>query len=133
MTVDNDGMVRVMVVDDDPDIAELVAFVLTEHGYESRAVLDSREALSVARAWHPDALLLDLMMPDPDGFAVARLFRATPETAAIPIIVMTAMHAAEERASLAGVAAWLGKPFDVHDLTRTVQRVVHSSIDRPAC
>jgi len=112
---------RVLVVEDERDVAELVADVLELEGFEAR-VASGNVALDEALRFRPDVILLDLMMPDVDGFEVARRFRANPVTAPLPIIVMTAMHDAPRRAQQVGTNYFLAKPFDINELVRTIRQ-----------
>lgn len=113
---------RVLIVEDERDVARLVADVLTLEGFQTREVAGD-EVLRVALAFGPDAILLDLMMPGLDGFAVAALLQAEAATRAIPIIVMTAMPDAATRAAEIGAVSLLVKPFDIDDLVATMRQV----------
>ena len=79
---------RILVVDDDPDIVELLRCVLHDAGYEV-AIADGGAALSLARARHPHLILLDLLMPSMDGLEVMQRLRDDPATAHIPIIALS--------------------------------------------
>lgn len=113
-------MRRVLVVEDERDVAELVADVLEMEGFEAK-VASGAAALDEALTFRPDVVLLDLMMPDVDGFEVARRLQGNPRTTDLPIIVMTAMHDAARRARQVGANHFLAKPFDINELVRTVR------------
>jgi len=91
----------VLVVDDDPDLAPLLREMLHTEPCTLLSAYDGEEGLSLARREHPDAILLDLMMPGMSGFAVLEKLRGDAETADIPVIVLTAKNVTtEERALL---------------------------------
>ena len=106
---------RILIVDDDDDIREVAALSLeTTAGYQ---VLDARSglaALTLAAAEQPDAILLDVMMPDMDGPTTFQKLQAQPATAHIPVIFLTAKIQPSERARFAslGAAAVFSKPFN---------------------
>jgi CheY-like chemotaxis protein len=106
---------RVLVVDDDPDIKLLAATSLSRiGGFEVRAVGNGKEAIEVASAWQPDAILMDVHMPDLDGPATASRLRVAEGTGTIPVVFITASVGAAEAAalSLLPVCGVLMKPFD---------------------
>src|SRR6185369_12420805 len=88
---------RVLVVEDDPDIAELVVRYLEKAGYATSRVASGRDALDAVRSKPPDAMVLDVMLPHMDGLEVCRVLRANERTAAIPIIMLTARAEESER------------------------------------
>ncbi len=117
-----DRVASVLVLDDDPDLLDLVAMVLEMEHFEVRCAKNGTEGLaSVAAAGPPDLVLLDLKMPVMDGWEFARRFRARYGEAA-PIVVLTAADDARKRAAEVRPAAWLSKPFDIDVLINTVQR-----------
>jgi DNA-binding response OmpR family regulator len=115
---------RVLIVEDEQDVADLVADVLDLEGFEAQVARSGETALDDALTFHPDVVLLDLMMPGVDGFEVARRLQAHPETNSLPIVVMTAMHDAPSRAQEVGTYLFLAKPFDIGDLIQTVERAM---------
>jgi DNA-binding response OmpR family regulator len=114
---------RVLVVEDERDVADLVRDVLELEGYATSVALGDT-AMREALTFRPDVVLLDLMMPGIDGFEVARLMRENPETRTIPIVVMTAMHDPAGRASQIGAAGYVAKPFDIGELLATIETTV---------
>jgi DNA-binding response OmpR family regulator len=114
-------MKRVLVVEDEQDVAELVADVLALEGYTAR-MATGESVVAEAAAFGPDVVLLDLMMPGIDGFEVARRLRREPQTVSIPIVVMTAMHDAAARARELGAEGYIAKPFDIGELIRIIER-----------
>ncbi len=108
--------VRVLVVDDEPTLAELVTIALRYEGWEVRSAGDGLAAVRAAREFRPDAVVLDVMLPDFDGTEVLRRLRA--DTAEMPVLFLTAKDAVEDR--IAGLAAggddYVTKPFSVEEL-----------------
>jgi adenylate cyclase len=111
-------MTKIMVVEDDKQASAFLAELLTMEGYVPIVVNESTKALSMAEATRPDAVLLDLMMPDPDGFKVCRMLRSNPHFITTPIIIITAMDDTDSRivAIGAGASDYLVKPFHIEDL-----------------
>jgi two-component system OmpR family response regulator len=106
--------VRVLVVDDEPTLSELLAMALRYEGWEVRTAADGSSAVRTAREFRPDAVVLDVMLPDFDGFEVLRRLRAETSTAAIPCIALSANAMPEdiERGLAAGFADYWTKPID---------------------
>ncbi len=114
---------RILIVEDEQDVAVLVADVLDLEGYEAR-ISSGEDALKHVLEFKPALVLLDLMMPVVDGFEVARRLRARDDTRVVPIIVMTAMHGAPARARELGAQGCVAKPFDIGELIETIERVI---------
>jgi two-component system chemotaxis response regulator CheY len=110
---------RVLIVEDDDGIRDLVDLVLSSAGYEILTAPDGAAALQVVGTVHPDLVLLDMRMPVMDGWEFARRYRAGPEPHA-PIVVMTAARDAAQRAAEIDANGFLGKPFDVGELLALV-------------
>ena len=110
---------RVLVVDDEADILELVREVLSDEGYDVDTALTGEAALAITRERRPDLILLDVKLPGADGWEVLAELRAAagPQT---PVVVMTAGFDAQDRALASGAQGYLGKPFDIDDLLRAV-------------
>ena len=115
---------RVLVVEDDAPTREFLEDALALEGYRVRAAPDGAAGLAVLRAWRPDAIVLDLVMPHVDGRAFRAAQRALP-AADVPVLLISATWARElERiARDLGAAAWLAKPFGVDDLLAAVGRL----------
>jgi CheY-like chemotaxis protein len=116
---------RVLLVDDEPVIRELVQAMLEGGGVEVRCIADGARALQEVRAARPDLVLLDIVMPGLDGLSVLRLLRAEPGLAGVPIHMLTARarpadHAAAE---LAGADGYIEKPFKGQALQALVARL----------
>jgi CheY-like chemotaxis protein len=111
----------ILVIDDDPDIVALVGEALVTRGYRVLASTGAA-ALHLAREARPAAILLDLMMPDPDGYEVCRRLRVDPATAAIPIILMSGDGPLGDVEGALAVDDRLPKPFSLGDLFAAVAR-----------
>jgi CheY-like chemotaxis protein len=109
---------RVLVVDDESDIRQAMAEILADEGYQVADAGDGAEALAKVRAFHPEVVLLDLMMPGMSGWDFLRAARGDPELSGIPVIVLSALGG--ERAIEA--EAFIEKPFDLDTLLRAVRR-----------
>ncbi|MGD0948399.1 MAG: response regulator [Candidatus Binatia bacterium] len=103
---------RILVVEDDPDNRRIVAKVLSVEGYHVIEAIDGIEALARARAERPDLILMDLALPNVDGWEATRQLKSDPETRSIPVVALTAvaMRGDEEQARAAGCDDYLPKP-----------------------
>jgi CheY-like chemotaxis protein len=111
----------VLVVDDDEELRTLLELVLMEAGYPVETAVDGRDALRRVGERMPGVILLDMRMPGMDGWTFAREFRARYGRAC-PIVVVTAAENAGQRAAEVDAEGFLGKPFDMEDLLRAVER-----------
>jgi len=120
---------RILIVEDDPDIGQLVARYLDKAGFTSELVATGREALEAITARPPDLLVLDLMLPQIDGLEVCRMVRASKPTSALPIIMLTAR--AEESERIVGLELgaddYLAKPFSPGELVARVRALLRRS------
>jgi CheY-like chemotaxis protein len=112
---------HVLIVEDDPSVRALLAVFFAAEGYEVRAVENGRPALALLEDWHPHVIILDLMMPDVDGWTFRARQLAHEEWADIPVIVMSAGLGPRSRLDNLQPAAVFAKPFDTDDLLSTVQ------------
>jgi DNA-binding response OmpR family regulator len=114
----------VLVVEDDPEINELVGAYVELAGYDYRAASDGSSALREARREHPALIVLDLMLPDVDGFEVCRRLKSEDETRRIPIVMLTALDREEHRrrGRECGAVAYLTKPFDPDHLLDAIRK-----------
>jgi DNA-binding response OmpR family regulator len=115
----------VLVVEDDDLLHRLIGDVLTEAGYEVRVALDGEAGLAALRDWRPDAIILDVVLPDVDAPAFRAVQLGTATAADVPVLLMSATrgHQLETLARDTGAAAWLAKPFHVDDLVTAVDRL----------
>jgi DNA-binding response OmpR family regulator len=118
---------KILVVEDDLDLVELLRFNLAHAGFSVTVALDGAEGLKKARSFLPDLILLDLMLPELDGFAVCEILRRDAgATARIPIIILTAMPG--QLARVAGIGAgandFITKPFSPRHLLSRIETVL---------
>ena len=114
-----------LVADDDEDILALLRLRLERAGYEVVTAHDGHEALAAAEARAIDVAVIDVMMPGLDGHEVVRRLRARPETAGIPILVLTAAahEAVAEASATAGADAHMRKPFSPRELVARLEEL----------
>jgi two-component system alkaline phosphatase synthesis response regulator PhoP len=119
-------MKKVLVVDDEADIVELVSYNLKKEGYQVLSAYDGEEALSLARGESPDLVILDLMLPKIDGFRVCRVLKKEEPTAKTPIIMLTAKTREEDRIAGLDLGAddYVTKPFSPRELLARVKAVL---------
>ena len=118
--------IRIMVVEDDEAASTFIAEVLKMEGYEPVVVNDSSKAMEIANSTLPQCILLDLMMPPPDGFKLCRMLRADPTFRHTPILIVTALDNTDSKivAIGAGASDYLVKPFGIEDLTARVKHLL---------
>jgi CheY-like chemotaxis protein len=109
----------VLIVEDDEDLREMMAHLLTLEGFEAATAANGREALDYLQTSRPEVILLDLMMPVMDGWEFRRQQQADPNLAPVPVIVLSALDQA--RASNVDAAAFLKKPLDFDHLLDLVR------------
>jgi CheY-like chemotaxis protein len=109
---------RVLVVDDEPAIRLLCRVNLQAEGFSVKEAADGAAAMALAREWHPDLILLDVMMPGEDGFAVAERIRDDPDLAGVRVLFLTARAdiGDNERSRSTGAVGHVTKPFNPSSL-----------------
>jgi CheY-like chemotaxis protein len=114
----------ILVIEDNERNRKLVRDVLTFHGYDVRSAVTAADGLVLARTEAPRLILLDIQLPDMEGTAALRQLRAQPQTAAIPVVALTAfaMSGDRERFLAAGFDGYLAKPIDVAAFPEQVRR-----------
>ena len=119
-------MTRILIVDDSPVTLRAMSLLLRRAGYDVITAATAREGLEQARGVHPAVIVLDVELPDGDGYTVCRELKADPATAAIPVILCTARGEALDEADRAGVEAqaYLPKPFSPSALRELVDGFV---------
>lgn len=117
---------RILVVDDERDLAELLSYNLKRRGYEVVVAMDGREALAKATKQTPDIILLDLMLPGLSGIEVAERLREDPETAEIPIVMLTARTSEQDELAGLSVGAddYISKPFSMEVVIARLEAVL---------
>ncbi len=121
-------MSRVLVIEDDPAISQLLRIILENHGHEVIVADDGSRGVATATRRTPDAIILDVMMPFMDGFAVLEALRDDERTATIPVMMLSAIQkeAVEERCYRMGAQMFVRKPFDPDMLLGTLQELLAS-------
>ncbi|HKN93423.1 MAG TPA: response regulator [Thermoleophilaceae bacterium] len=119
-------MPRILVVDDDADIRDMLQFKLAKAGYEVHTEEDGETGLAAARDLQPDLILLDWMMPRLTGPEVCRELRAADDTARVPVILLTAkaQEADVQRGFATGADDYISKPFSPRELMSRVQALL---------
>ena len=114
---------RILVVDDDRDTASILVRYLLSEGFEPIEATSGDECLRLVRAKEVDVILLDLMMPDMDGFQISKVLKEDPATAEIPVILITARDDIESRAESMslGVGDFLAKPISRRQLAASIR------------
>lgn len=125
-------MVKVLVVDDDRDICELVDFKLSQGGFDVHTETDGESGISAAGDLLPDLVLLDWMMPRLTGIEVCLRMRADPRTAGIPVVLLTAkaQEADVQRGFAAGADDYIVKPFSPRELVSRVEALLARAVAR---
>ncbi len=130
-----DGRPVALVVDDEPEIRQLVQKMLEARGYAVETAADGAQALAKADATVPDVILLDAMLPKVHGFEACRRLKASSRTRLIPVVMMTAVYRgwrfAQDARDTYGAEDYVEKPFRLDDLFRRVQAARQSSAARP--
>lgn len=118
---------RILIVEDNMDTYELVKFILEKNGFETFLAMNGRDGVNAAAKQHPDIIIMDLSMPEMDGWTATRLIKGSQQTSTIPLIALTA-HALpgdRKRAFDAGCDEYITKPMDLLDLLETVNDWMH--------
>jgi CheY-like chemotaxis protein len=117
---------RVLVIDDEPAIRNVLRASLEAFGFEVVLADDGLRGIGVARRQRPDAIVLDLMMPVMDGHTVLDILRADEKTRYLPVVVLSALtqQAVQDRCRSQGVAAFLAKPFDPADVVTAIREAL---------
>ncbi len=119
-------MPQVLVVDDEPAIRETLSFMLEMEGLSVAVAKDGEEALMRVRELRPQVVLLDVMMPKLDGYQVCHAIKSDPATAAVKVVMLTAMGQAADkaRALASGADAYVAKPFEEETLLSLLRQLV---------
>jgi two-component system phosphate regulon response regulator PhoB len=126
-------MARILIVEDEQDIADLIGFNLQRAGYEVMKAYDGVEGTATAKRGRPDLIVLDLMLPGRDGYAVFRELRRDPRTATTPVIMLTARAQTQDRIQglEAGADDYLTKPFSPKELILRIQAILKRADSAP--
>lgn len=117
---------KILIADDEDDVKVVVQLFLESKGYEILTAYDGLDALDKARKERPDLILLDLMMPVVDGFEVCKKLKAHPDTASIPVVMISASAQAEskQRGLDAGAVDYIIKPFQPEALDSLIHKIL---------
>jgi len=123
---------NILIVDDEPDIVELISYNLKKEGFHLSTALDGEEALQKVRAGHLDLILLDLMLPGIHGMELCRILRNNPRTAHVPIIMLTARGEESDKVHglESGADDYMTKPFSPKELIARVKAILRRSRER---
>ena len=124
-------MAKILIIDDETQTTTLLEMLLSRKGYQTTSVNDSSMAVQEANKTKPDLILLDLMMPDPDGFKVCRMLRADTRFIFTPILIVTALDDTDSKivAFGAGADGYIIKPYDIDELVATIKTLLHEDVD----
>jgi CheY-like chemotaxis protein len=122
-----------LLVEDNEDNRIIYSTVLRHVGYDVVEAYDGVEAIALARSMHPDLILMDISIPEMDGWEATRILRQDPETRSIPIIALTAHALADdrERATAVGFTAYLAKPVEPRAVVAEVRRWIGGGAGAP--
>jgi len=122
----------ILVIDDEPDLIELVRYNLMKEGFQVSAAPDGESGLAVARREMPDVVVVDLMLPGIDGLEVCRVLRADERTAQIPVIMLTAKTSESDRVVGLEIGAddYVTKPFSPRELAARIKAVLRRVAQR---
>ncbi len=118
---------KILCIEDDVDTSKLIAFILERHGYQVIPVIGGQQGLDAVKSHKPDLVLLDLMMPDVDGWEVFRQMKADSALKDIPVIAVTAKSEKIDKVlglRIAKVDDYVTKPFTPQDLLQSVQKIL---------
>jgi two-component system, OmpR family, response regulator VicR len=120
----------VVYIEDDPEMIDLVTLIVGRRGYQIKGAHGGREGLELVQKEPPDLILLDLMMPDLDGWDVYKMLKANEITKAIPVIIITAKSQAIDRVlglHIAKVDDYISKPFRPQELLDSIDKILNTS------
>ncbi|MBK7641616.1 MAG: response regulator [Planctomycetes bacterium] len=120
---------RILVVEDEPDVAGLLKARLESSGYVVEIEHEGRKAVEHAEVLRPDLVILDLMLPDIDGYAVSEHLRRVYHSCMVPILMLTAKSRATDKlyGFGAGADAYMTKPYDAAELLGTVEKLLRDA------
>ncbi len=119
-------MPKILIIDDEPFTIDMLETFLKLHGYETAGAMTGEDGLLLVRIESPDIVLLDLMLPDVQGFDVCRRLRAYPPTTRLPVLILSALssQADRDRAFSAGANGYLTKPVQFPQLLAELDRIL---------
>ena len=123
---------RILIVDDEIDLTDLLCYQLERQGFKTESVNDPFSALTKIREFNPNLVLLDVMMPDLDGYQILRMIRTDKVLTLIPVIMLTAKAGVESRIKGLeyGADDYLGKPFDIKELVLRIGLILKRNSEK---
>ncbi len=123
---------KILVVDDESDVADLVAYHLKTKGFDTETVNDPTQSIGAARSMMPDLVILDVMMPEINGIQICRLLRADPALKHVPVIFLTAKVEENDRVQglESGADDYICKPFSTKELVLRVQNILRRTSEK---
>ena len=112
----------VLVVDDDPDVWEILSLRLKSYGYDMISAKDGAQGIQKARELTPDLILLDFGLPDEPGIEILKKFKSDKTISQIPVVMLTGMEEHERACLESGAASYITKPFDLFQLRETLTK-----------
>lgn len=128
--MNSDSVKRILCIEDEPEMIDLIRLILGRRGFEVTGAAGGMEGLKAVREQLPDLVLLDLMMPDMDGWEVYQQMKADEKTRHIPVVVVTAKAQSIDRVlglHIAKVDDYIAKPFSPQELLNSVEKVFNSN------
>jgi two-component system cell cycle response regulator DivK len=127
-------MARILVIEDNQANMKLATLLLHDAAHTVLCAVDAETGLMLARAEHPDLILMDIQLPGMDGLAATAMLKRDPATAAIPVIALTAMamKADQERSEVAGCSAYIAKPLRYRELHAAIDALLDIRQPAPA-
>jgi len=125
---------KILIVEDDRDIVEMIAYNLRADGYEVLSAFTGKDGITLARRERPDLIILDIMLPVMDGFEVCRLLKSTEATACVPIIILSAKSRETDKVVGLELGAddYVTKPFSPRELLARIKVVLRRHKEQPA-
>ena len=121
-------MRRILAVDDDSDILEVLQFILEDSGYEVQTLTDGHQLMEKIRESNPDLILLDIMLGNMDGRELCKIVKQEIETQKIPVILISASHNVSKSMDQAGAPNdFISKPFDINILLNSIKRQLNDA------
>jgi two-component system, cell cycle response regulator DivK len=125
-------MPLVLIVEDNEEERRMYAAMLCYNGFEVLEASDAVDALEIARTRHPDAVVMDYLLPTMSGMAAAEILATTPETSGIPVICITGYSVTADCFSASGCRELMRKPIRTHELILAIQRQLDAKVDAAA-
>ncbi|GJL81309.1 MAG: hypothetical protein DHS20C01_09430 [marine bacterium B5-7] len=123
---------RVLIAEDEPHLVESLSFILERCGYEVAAVTDGKDVFDRVVSYRPDVIVLDIMLPNRNGFELLKQFKSDNELTSIPILMLTAKGQEQDRATALslGAEAFITKPFSNRDVVSCVDGLLKRYTDK---